>query len=78
MAVSRRAADTSQAPLDRLPSLLLSLLLPGQLGDPAAHHARTTVSSTQREGKPVPEDRVNRFATAAVVCAVAGFTVGTG
>jgi hypothetical protein len=50
------------------------VLLPGQLGDPAAHRLQRDGLDDAHEGAgPVTGDRVIRLATAAVVCAVASF-----
>jgi hypothetical protein len=49
------------------------VLLPGQLGDPAAHRIGQRNLAGEARGGPVSGDRVIRLATAAVVCAVAGF-----
>jgi hypothetical protein len=49
------------------------VLLPGQLGDPAAHRIQQRNLADKARGGPVTGDRVIRFTTAAVVCAVAAF-----
>ncbi|MGH3193255.1 MAG: DUF2637 domain-containing protein [Streptosporangiaceae bacterium] len=50
------------------------MLFPGRLGDPAAHRRqRRCVRHAQERAGSVSGDRVIRFGTAAVVCAVAGF-----
>jgi hypothetical protein len=48
-------------------------LLPGQLGDPATTRIERPSGGGAAWGEPVSGDRVIRFATAAVVCAVAAF-----
>jgi hypothetical protein len=47
------------------------VLLQGRLGDPAAYRIRRCRFGDEARGGPVTGDRVIRFATAAVVCAVA-------
>ena len=49
------------------------MLLPGQLGDPATARAEWPSIGNAARGEPVSGDRMIRFATAAVVCAVAAF-----
>jgi hypothetical protein len=49
------------------------VLLPGRLGDPAAHRIQRCRLGDGARGGPVSGDRVIRCATAAVVCAVAAF-----
>jgi hypothetical protein len=48
-------------------------LLQGQLGNPAADDPQRSGLRDTTRGEPVSGDRVIHFATAAVVCAVAGF-----
>ena len=49
------------------------MLLPGQLGDPATSRIQWPGVGGAARGEPVSGGRVIRLATAAVVCAVAGF-----
>jgi Protein of unknown function (DUF2637) len=49
------------------------VLLPGQLGDPTTAGVERPGIGFAARGEPVSGDRVIRFATAAVVCAVAAF-----
>ena len=49
------------------------LLLQGRLGNPAAHRIQRCRLRDEARGGPVTGDRVIRFTTAAVVCAVAAF-----
>jgi Protein of unknown function (DUF2637) len=49
------------------------VLLQGRLGDPVAHRIQRCRLGDEARGGPVTGDRVIRFATAAVVCAVAAF-----
>jgi len=52
------------------------VLLPGQLGDPATIGIEWPSVGDAARGEPVSGDRVIRFATAAVVCAVAAYGLG--
>jgi hypothetical protein len=49
------------------------VLLQGRLGDPAAYRIQRCRLGDEAQSGPVTGDRVIRFATAAVVCAVAAF-----